>query len=394
MRLMFLVGSYWPAQDGVSQVTQYLAEGLAKKHEVLVLAQRKPTMIEKEEHQEVNIERIYVERSHYWRYMQGEKKRARRRVKEYQPDVLIVVGIQNWGYDWFKKELDSYPGKKVLMTHGCSCLREYNVADKIKAVKIRRRILADLLDVYHEWYGFRYKKSLEKDMAKFELVTYLFEEEKLHQYTKKLGLNNDMILENATEDFFFDRKAYLVDDQKETVFINVSNYEERKNQRMILEAFYKADLPNTRLDLIGFHENDYVHELRNLQAKLQRECKNNPQANIWTGLRREQVLNIYKNADVYVCASKWEAMSISLCEAAAAGLTILSTKVGHVAQIPGVHLFSTEDELVKLMRDLYADSDLRRRSGKLANEFAENNYRIQSKVDMLENALLKMCGKE
>lgn len=390
MRLMFLVGSYWPAQDGVSQVTQYLAEGLAKKHEVLVLAQRKPTMIEKEEHLGVNIERIYVERSPYWECMQGEKKKARRRVKEYQPDVLIVVGIQNWGYDWFKKDLDSFPGKKVLMTHGCSCLREYKITDKIRALRVRRRIVADLLDVYHEWYGARYKKSLKIDMTKFDLVTYLFEEEKLHQYTKNLGLNNDMILENATEDFFFDRKAYLVDDEKEIVFINVSNYEERKNQKMILEAFYKADLSNTRLDLIGFHENDYVHELRDLQTKLQRECQNNPQANIWTGLRREQVLNIYENADVYVCASKWEAMSISLCEAAAAGLTILSTKVGHVAQIPGVHLFSTVDELVKLMRDLYADPNLRSRSGKLANEFAEDNYRIQNKVDILEKELLRI----
>lgn len=33
-----------------------------------------------------------------------------------------------------------------------------------------------------------------------------------------------------------------VNDYKEVVFINVSNYEELKNQKQILEAFYEDDL--------------------------------------------------------------------------------------------------------------------------------------------------------
>lgn len=394
MKIMFLVGSYWPAQDGVSQVTQYLAEGLAKKHEVFVLAQRKPSMEKQEEHIGVKIERIYVERSPHWGCMQGERKSARKRVREYQPDVLIIVGIQNWGYDWFKKDLDSFPGEKVLMTHGCSCLNDYDVRKRIKEIRFRRQILADLLRVYQEWYGARYKKSLPEDMAKFDLITYLFEEEKLHKYMEQFHLGNDMILENATEDFFFDRKAYCVDEAKEIHFINVSNYEKRKNHKMILQAFCEANLPNTRLDLIGFYDNEYVAELRSIRDEFLRKGNVNCDIQIWTGLQRKQVLEIYKDADIYVSASSWEAMSISLCEAAAAGLTILSTDVGHVSQIPGVKLFETKEELVQLMKEVCGYPDIRRESGKLANAYAQEKYRIQSRVDLLENKIVEISKRK
>ncbi len=36
MKVMFAVPCYWPSQDGVTQITKYLAEGLAERgHEVL-----------------------------------------------------------------------------------------------------------------------------------------------------------------------------------------------------------------------------------------------------------------------------------------------------------------------------------------------------------------------
>ena len=38
MKIIFTVNTYYPYKDGVSVVTQYLAEGLAQKgHEVLVM---------------------------------------------------------------------------------------------------------------------------------------------------------------------------------------------------------------------------------------------------------------------------------------------------------------------------------------------------------------------
>lgn len=391
MKIMFLVGTYWPNQDGVSHVTQYLAEGLAKRHEVLVISQRKSTMDISEEHNGVKIERIHVQRNPYWQCVQGDKKQAQERVKQYQPDVLIAVCVQNWGYDWFKKNLDSFPGKKVLMTHGCSCLEEYSVLSKIGQIKFRRQILADLLSVYVEWYWERYQKNLPKDMEKFDLVTYLYDKDELYLYMRRFPMKRELILENATDDFFFERKAYLVDEEKSIVFINVSNYEQRKNQKLILRAFYDADIPDAGLVLIGSQKNEYYNELVSLNNSLDREgmhkCR---KAEILSGLKRQEVLDIYKNADIYVSASSWEAMSISICEAAAAGLVIISTDVGHVSKIPGVYLFKEQKELSGFMQLLYENPQLRREKGRMASDYAETHYRIHAKVEELEYELKEL----
>lgn len=391
MKIMFLAGSYWPSQDGVSQVTQYLAEGLARKHHVFVISTRKNDS-SKDKHKRVEIERIEAKRSKYLCYIQGEKKKARDIILRFQPDVLIVVGIQNWGYDWFKRELDKLPGKKMLMTHGASCLREYSVWNKFKKVRLRRQILSDILEVNFERYWKQYQKTLPIDMGKFDLISYLFWKEDLYQYMLQYNLKNDMVLENATEDIFFERKAYLIDESKEIVFINVSNYEIRKNQKLILEAYGEVNLPNTRLILIGSKENEYYNELIEFKKKIENASTFQGKVNIYAGLSRERVLELYKDADIYVCASSWEAMSISLCEAAAGGLLILSTDVGHVSQIPGVQLFKDKAELECLMMTAYNDPDMRRENGILANIYAEENYRIQKKVDLLEDRLLKLCG--
>lgn len=388
MKIMFLASSYWPAQDGVSQVTQYLAEGLAKKHEVFVIATRK-NYSEAEERNHVRIMRIYAKRNRIFCQYQGERKRVKESIQRYQPDVLIIVNIQHWGFDWFKRKLDQLPGKKMLMTHGSTILREYDVWKKVREVRLRRQILADLAAVNIERYWKNYKETLPQDMARFDLVSYLFEGDDLCEYMRKAGLRNGMILENATEAFFFERKAYLVDEKKEVVFINVSTYEERKNQKMILRAYRDANLQGSRLVLIGSSKTPYYQELADMKAEMEREGFRG-HVDLWAGITRDKVLEIYQTADIYVSASSWEAMSISICEAAAAGLLILSTDVGHVSKIPGVMLFQGEKELGELMDKGYHNPDLRREKGRLVNAYAEENYRTQKKVDQLENALIKL----
>ena len=297
------------------------------------------------------------------------------------------MSVQSWGYDWFKRELNRLPGRKVLLTHGASCLKEYHVWEQVKKIRFRRQIIADLVRVNNERYWKRYKQKLPADMARYDLVAYLFQGEKLCSYMQQAGLKNGMTLENAVEDIFFDRKAFFIDRDKEVVFINVSNYEKRKNQEMLINAYIAADLPNTRLVLIGSEENEYYHKLSEMKTRVEDTADFKGKIDIWVSIPRSKVLELYRQADVYVSASSWEAMSISICEAAAGGLLILSTDVGHVSQIPGVQLFETETELTRLMKQAYEDSDMRRQNGMQANAYAEENYRIQKKVDYLEKKI-------
>lgn len=389
MKILFLTISYWPSQDGVSQVMQYLAEGLAKKHEVRVVAGLS-TFSRREEHNHVRIDRIKAARNRYFCYFQGEKALVKNYIMEYQPDILAVVCVQSWGYDWFKRQLSGLPGKKVLLTHGASCLKEYNVWEQVKKIRPRRQIIADLVRVGNERYWKRYQKTLPADIARFDLAAYLFENDILYQYMCKSGLKNGMILENAVEDSFFERKAYLIDSTKELVFINVSNYEKRKDQAKILSAYAAANLLGTRLVLIGSKENEYYRELVEKKREIEKRADFRGKIEILAGISRNEVRERYREADVYVSASSWEAMSISICEAAAAGLLILSTDTGHVSQIPGAQLFETQEELTQLMKRAYEEPDLRRENGMLANAYAEEKYRTQKKVDLLEQKMLEL----
>lgn len=383
MKIMFLSGSYWPAQDGVAHVTEYLAEGLAKKHEILMLTPLGKSDVRSEEYEGVSIERYQITRKNST-YMAGEKTKVIERIKEYHPDVLIVIGIQNWGFDWTKKILDRLPGKKILMTHGSSCLERYNVWNQIGKIRFHRQIVADLLEVYICWYWKRYQKAFPKYVKQFDLVTYLFDKEPLYLHMLDQGATNGAILENATEDFFFERRAFEVDPNKPICFINVSNYEERKDQKLLLEAYYEADVPDSELILIGSRKNDYYEQLVVLNEQLAAKEHKCSKAVLYVNIKREQVLELYKKADVYLAASKWEAMSISICEAAAAGLTIISTPVGHVSEVPGVFLFRNQKELVEIIGRISKDQSMREASGKESYEFAVKAYKIQNKVDELD----------
>ena len=65
MLILFAVPSYWPSQDGVANITGYLAEGLVKRgHEVLILTSAGngglQELPDKEEHNNVKIERMRI----------------------------------------------------------------------------------------------------------------------------------------------------------------------------------------------------------------------------------------------------------------------------------------------------------------------------------------------
>ena len=64
MKIFFAVATYWPMQDGVANITGYLAEGLAARgHEVMVLTGIRSsgeTLLRKEVHRGVSIERMKI----------------------------------------------------------------------------------------------------------------------------------------------------------------------------------------------------------------------------------------------------------------------------------------------------------------------------------------------
>ena len=169
MKIFFAVATYWPMQDGVANITGYLAEGLAARgHEIMVLTGRSggrtEEMPREEVHNDVFIKRMKV----YVRWplqvkgldRESNRKKYYEKILEFQPDVLIVVCSQIWTFDWLMPYLDRIACPKFFYSHGYSKWKErYNYREKLKN--------RNILGVIEEYKCKRYYDGLYKYIAKY-----------------------------------------------------------------------------------------------------------------------------------------------------------------------------------------------------------------------------------
>lgn len=393
MKVMFAVPSYWPSQDGVANITKYLAEGLASKgHKVYIFTSTGngglQELPEHERHQGVEIERMRV----YVRWplcMKGRnenstRKTYLRRIQEIKPDILVVVCAQTWTLDWIKNSLEDIECKKVFYSHGYSWLKEkYDYRKPLKNKNIVG--VLEILKIK------KYYNSLHKYVSKFDKAIYLTQENNSMQYALKHNLNNGIVISNAIEDCFYEEQNQhdYAEDRPIVQFLFVANYSENKNQEMLLKAFANADIGKSRLVFIGFEENAYLDSLRKLQEEL--AIENEKEVLFEVHMERQKIIKTYKESDVFVCPSKSETWSIVAHEAAAVGIPIISTDVGIYGEIDGACIVNSQEEMQRAIEVLYADKELRKAKGVSAREWLlRQNCSVNDKVLQLEAELQQL----
>lgn len=395
MRIFIAVPSYWPSQDGVANITGYLAEGLAKSgHDILVFTsagngglQKLPN---KEEHNKVNIERMRI----YVRWplkLKGRDKEStpafyRERLKNFAPDVLIVVCSQTWTLDWLFPYLDQISCPKIFYCHGYSkWLTKYDYGEKL-----RNR---NILGVWELYLCKRYYDKLYKIISKFDLAVYLSEQSNAVAYAVKYQLTNGKILENAIDDAFFEpgfKHEYAGESQKEIKFLYVANFSQNKNQEMLIRAFARAAIGKSKLIFAAFEENEYSEYLQRYSRELLGSSKEK-QVEFKIHLGREQVVDLYHQSDIFVCASKSETWSIVAHEAAAAAMPIISTDVGIYGNIDGALIVNNDEEMKTAFERLYHNYEDRKTRGQAAYRWLMTRQcRIQDKVEWLENEISRL----
>lgn len=388
MRVVFAVHTYYPAHNGVQAVTQYIAEGIARKHDVSVITEKRKGFLTEEEHQGVRINRIDVKQKHNRFY--GDKKKFFELLEEKQPDILVCVCTQSWPFDWTQNRLKRIMCKKILYTHGYTAYMDhYPLLYDLFHMKLRAFL-------YHLYWRNYYKKAY-KYISQFDRVIYLSENNAAAKYAQRHGLTNGLIMENAVEDAFFDNSILEEEEhfrkERKIHFIYVANYDDNKNQLELVNLFAEADIDGSVLTLIGGKDNDYYQKVC---QKYKEKCVKNPglKINILHGLTREQVRQYLENSDVFLCTSKHEEYPVMLCEAAAKGLAIISTDVGHATQMQGCIVVTSSDEFKAQMHRLQGDPELRRSLGIQLRQYAEQHCRIEEKVKQFENILCEITQSE
>lgn len=390
MRILIAVHTYYPDKNGVQIVTEYIAEGLAKHNDVLVVTNMKEGYKRSENFINVNIKRLNIKK--YNNFFYGEKKLFFRTLKNFKPDVLICVCTQSWPFDWMRNKIKKLNCITILYTHGYSALlKEYPL----------------LYDIIHfKFNAFRYHFRWKiyyalayKHIAEYDCAIYLSEKNISSWYAREKELKNSAILGNAVEDIFFENSVLCRiakgKRNKHIRFIYVANYDDNKNQIFLLRAFYKANLSSSELVFIGSKKNEYFDLLCKEKERLD-TLFSMKQIFFYVGLEREEIPKFLEQADVFVCSSKKEEYPIMLCEAAAKGLPIISSNVGHASDMDGCMVVDSEEMMIEAMVRLYSSEEERIRRGECLRNYAMKNYRICDKVDWIEKKIdeLKIKGNK
>ena len=396
MRIMFAVPCYWPSQDGVTIITSYLAEGLAAKgHEVFVLTSAgdggRQSLPEEDNHAGVKIRRMRVH-TRWPLFIKGRDKKStkavyRRAVKDFAPDVLVVGCAQTWTLDWIMSGLKDLDCVKVFYSHGYSAWK----TDVSYGRYLKKR---DVVGAWAAYKADRYYKKLHRYIRLFDRTIYLSEDSNASVYAKRYGLTNGRVLKNAIDDRFFSEEMRHGYEEKECVsYLFVANYNQNKNQEMLIRAFAAAGIGKSRLILVGFEENAYYEHLREVIGKT---LQGQPDKEVQFCIRydREKVIDLYRTSDVFTCSSLSENYPIVAHEAAAVGMPIISTNVGIYDRIDGAYIVEDAAQMARAMEELYYDAGERARRGQAVYEWVcRQECRIRDKVDWMERDMKELAEK-
>lgn len=376
MRILICAFTYYPAVDGVQNVTEYQAEGLAALgHEVTVLTgwPEGKSVPETETYKGVKIIRFHAYTDNMIHH--GDKKAYQNLLMEYSKkvDVIMTVCPESWCTDWAIPLAGKLDCAMVMMTHGIHNLRWKGFRDK-SAYGLLRKVYGDL-----RWPQFFWRNW--KNIKKYDAIIQLHEKDFATQYFAKHGVQGQHVLYNAVDDAFFES-----DVPKEKQIVNVGTYCKNKNQMKALEAFYAADLPGYKLVLIGSQPNGYYQQLKARAAELDAE-HGHKEVEILAGIPRAQTIQRVKQSEIYLLTSISEMFPVSLIEGMAAGCAWVSTDVGIDRYLPGGLIADTPADIAAALEQLSVpekNADFAAAS----REFASRNCRRKEQVASLEKILL------
>lgn len=334
-RILFLVEDYYPKTSGVPVVVKYLAEGMAKynKYDICVATKMVGGRVEKEVYNGVCIHRFNI-RNNYL-------KRATGNVDEYLSfiinghfDVIILECTQCVTTDAVLPILNQLESKVILHSHGFSGLSlvPFKIMSSFKAT------IGNTLNFYI-WKKY-YTDVFPKYINFLSHILCLSKVDNDYKYLKKYNVPIS-ILPNAADEIFFknidvNNLEKYIPQAPQNYIVNVSYYSEVKNQIGILKEFFRAKTcENMALIFIGPQKNSYYRKLERQYFRMKSQGRNLHKVYMLTGVAREDIPGIVKNATLYVSGSRREAFSVSLIEAMAVGTPFVGTNVGNTAELPG-----------------------------------------------------------
>lgn len=348
MKILHLVEQYEPSVGGMQEVVKRLSEGLAQLNgtKVTVATQKNPdrnwTSLNG-----VNVESFSISGNSVRgiKAPPGETERFRKLVCSDEWDVVTVFAAQQWASDLTFEFLESIPAKKVLVP---TCFSGLN------------------LPAYTSYFD-----QMPVWMNSFSSLVFLSEQNRDFKFAEKYGLRTGTVIPNGASECEFSIKRDAGFKKRNSIpgghklIIHVGSHTGLKGHEETIDIFLKSGIENCTLLIIGnFFPQRRRKPIKKLKSWSNRvlgsfsgqwlfkpePCpvfcleaatilnhnaslkKRNCQILFRTFIR-DETIQAYLHADLFLFPSRIECSPIVLFEAMASQTPFLSSEAGNSAEI-------------------------------------------------------------
>ncbi len=205
---------------------------------------------------------------------------------------------------------------------------------------------------------------------------------------QRYRLKNVPTIYNGTDlSLYHNRENYLLHERP--CIINVARLDAQKNHKRLIEAIkiVASRFPDVKLELVGDGElKEEIEELV-IQSGLHDYVSFEGQ--------KEDIPGYLRHADIFCLSSDYEGMPMTLIEAMAAGLPIVSTNVGgvpdmlrndHSALLTGLDSGELADALLRLLTDVSLRKKIGQNAAKDSKRFS-HTYMAHRYISLYEKTL-------
>ena len=313
MKILHTVEHYFPSPGGMQEVVRQLSERMVKLgHEVTVATSAHPQRTLKIMNG-VQIKEFAIE-GNAVRGMKGAIDSYEKFLLTSEFDIVTNFAAQQWATDIALPVLSQIHSKKVFVPTGFSGLH---------------------LPEYQNYFG-----QMKTWMQQYDMNIFLSANYRDINFAKEHGINKRIIIPNgAAEDEFFItpnkafRNKYGIAENA-LLILHVGSFTGLKGHREAVEIFLKSKLRDAFLLMIG-NGNENVWKSLPLSMRLSFRIKNllNNKKILLTSLNRDEIIQAYHAADLFLFPSNIECSPLVLFESMASGTPFLTSAAGNAAEI-------------------------------------------------------------
>lgn len=326
-RVLLCCEHYYPSVGGVQEVMRQIAERLALEGiDVTVVTSSHPNRAQDIVHNGVRVVSFPIT-GNWVSGMEGPIEEYRRFIRNGRFDALLIKAAQQWTFDAAADIIHEIPGRKLFVPCGFSALHDHRYLNYFQLMPL--------------W------------LQRFDGLIFYSDNYQDITFARKHGITKLQIIPNGVDEREFadptdhDIRQRLGIAHEHDLILSVGSKLAAKGHWEIIRAFAKAKLhrPSTLVINANTPHISLAGEAKRLIKHILTGRWPLSWLAFWHGrkpahkrvlvvdLAREDLVNLYKAADLFVLASHVEYSPLVLFEANAAGTAFLASSAGNSEEI-------------------------------------------------------------